>query len=202
MFSDIISSIGMGAVTGLAGPIISGISNYKMLQLKNSHDLAMIKAKADLYKLKVDSSITIAANNNAKDVESYEVNALIESIKADKAMFHSEYIDNLQNSKYTKWVAVVITVMFAIVDFLRGLARPAITYYLIGMSTWITYLAYEIMGDSTMTSVQAYDLFRTVVLTIIFMTISCIAWWFGDRKTAKFFDSLYNDGNKAQWQSH
>ena len=45
-----------------------------------------------------------------------------------------------------------------------------------------------------MSIAQATALFSQVIDIILYLTVSCVTWWFGDRRVAKFLMRL-NDGN-------
>jgi len=159
-----------GAITGLLGNGITAWTNYKMQKIKNNHDVVMVKL---------------------------ETEAMIEEAKASE-----KWIDKLFSVEgWIKYisipVAVLIAFLFGMVDFLKALMRPGLTMYLTGCTTWITYMAWEIMQKygTEITSIQAVDLFDQVTSIIIYLTVSSVTWWFGDRRTAKFLMRL-NDGNK------
>jgi hypothetical protein len=80
-----------------------------------------------------------------------------------------------------------IATMFGLTDFLRGILRPALTIYLCGATTWITYMAWTIMQTHQLliTSTQASEIFVQVTSIVTYLTVSCVTWWFGDRRIAK-----------------
>ena len=61
--------------------------------------------------------------------------------------------------------------LVTIVDFLRGLMRPLITIFFMFMS-------YLLFNEGTLIS--------DIEHAIIYLTVSCITWWFGDRQIAKY----------------
>ena len=72
--------------------------------------------------------------------------------------------------------------------------RPGLTLYLTGVTTWITWKAYEItqQADMVITGAQAFSLYSDVTSIVIYLTVSCITWHFGDRRMAKFLTTLQN----------
>ena len=67
--------------------------------------------------------------------------------------------------------------------------RPTLTLYLVGCSSYITYLAWIIIqkhGLQTMTAAQAIGIFQQVTSTMIYLAVSAVTWWFGDRTMSKY----------------
>jgi hypothetical protein len=82
----------------------------------------------------------------------------------------------------------MISASFAFVDWLNAMMRPALTIYLLGTSSYITYLAWKIMQTHglTITADQAVSIFEQVTSTMIYLTVSAVTWWLGDRSVSKF----------------
>jgi hypothetical protein len=88
---------------------------------------------------------------------------------------------------FTVPIASVISFLFGLVDFLRGIIRPSLTVYLCGVTTWVTWMAWEIMQKSgtELTAIQAKEIFSDTTSIVVYLTVSCVTWWFGDRRMAK-----------------
>lgn len=88
---------------------------------------------------------------------------------------------------FTVPIASIISFLFGFVDFLRGLIRPSLTVYLCGVTTWVTWMAWEIMKKNgvELTAVQAMEIFMDTTSIVVYLTVSCVTWWFGDRRMAK-----------------
>lgn len=144
---DILGSIGLGAITGLVGPIITGITNYKMLKEKNKHDVAMLEAESQAMIAETNALIQRDKIKTEGEIEVANAEAFTASIKeAGKSLFQESYMLKLMGgSMPSQILGGIICFLFGFIDFLKGLARPSITYYLIGMSTWITIIAYDIL---------------------------------------------------------
>jgi len=186
---DIFGSIGLGAITGLVGPIITGITNYKMKKLEGQMRIDELKAESENMRLESQMQIEVTKEKTKGEVEIAELDAFKESIKqSGKSLFQESYMQALMRRKGTAWLGAIVASLFGFVDFLKGLARPVITYYLIGVSTWVTVIAYEILNKTqgAITTEWAQGIFEKVILTIIYMTVSCVGWWFADRRIAKF----------------
>lgn len=189
----------LGGVTGLIGNVITGIMSYKTQKLKNEHDVAMIKAQTESMKIEAEMNIKVTQAQIEGEVELADAQAYVVSQKTGQQQFFSErWVDVLFNVEgWAKFICipagVLVAIMFGFVDWLRGFMRPALTIYLTGMSTFITYMAWEIMqkhGLSGMTVTEAIGLYNNVTSIIIYLTVSCVTWWFGDRRMAKFLTNM------------
>ena len=88
---------------------------------------------------------------------------------------------------FTVPIASVIAFLFGIVDFIKGMIRPSLTAYLCGVTTWVTMMAWDIMQKSgtEITATQAMEIFQDTTSIVVYLTVSCVTWWFGDRRMAK-----------------
>lgn len=189
-----------GGVTGLIGSVVGGIFKYKTMkaeiELKKaefSHEKEMVKAETDamIQEAKANIAITRAKVEGAIDLEDARAYVSSQS-EGNKSMFSNGWIEKLFSVK-GKWqiitlpMAVLIATLFGFTDFFRGVIRPLLTVYLCGATTWITYMAWSIMQAHKMTlsATQASDIFIQVISIVTYLTVSCITWWFGDRRIAK-----------------
>jgi hypothetical protein len=88
---------------------------------------------------------------------------------------------------FTVPVATLISFLFGLVDFIKGMIRPTLTVYLCGVTTWVTLMAWKIMQASgtEITATQAMVIFQDATSIVVYLTVSCVTWWFGDRRMAK-----------------
>jgi hypothetical protein len=88
---------------------------------------------------------------------------------------------------FTVPVATLISFLFGFVDFIKGMIRPSLTVYLCGVTTWVTLMAWKIMQASgtEITATQAMTIFQDTTSIVVYLTVSCVTWWFGDRRMAK-----------------
>lgn len=190
----------LGGVTGLIGNVVGGIFKYKeaklMLQgekLRYTHELSMVKAEtqAMIMEAKANIKITQAQVEGAIDIA--DAKAYMQSqTEGNKALFSNKWIDSLMAVEgWARFVSVplasLVATAFGFVDFLRGLIRPALTVYLCGVTTWVTWMAWKIMQADgvTLTSIQATQIFGDITSIVTYLTVSCVTWWFGDRRMAK-----------------
>jgi hypothetical protein len=187
-------------VTGLIGSVVGGIFKYKtmkaQIELKkaeHSHEMNMVKAESDamIAEAKANIAITRAQVEGAVDLKDAEAYVASQS-EGNKALFSSGWVEKLFTVK-GKWqiitlpLAMFVAVMFGFTDFLRGIIRPVLTIYLCGATTWITMMAWQIMRQHGMEldASQAMQMFLQVTSIVTYLTVSCVTWWFGDRRIAK-----------------
>lgn len=195
-----------GGVTGLIGSVVGGIFKYKtmkaQIELKkaeHSHEMNMVKAESEamIAEAKANIAITRAQVEGAVDLKDAE--AYVASQKeGNKQLFSSAWVNKLFSVE-GKWqiitlpLAMVVATLFGFTDFLRGVIRPALTIYLCGATTWVTHMAWTIMqaNQAGLTSVEASAIFIQVVSIVTYLTVSCVTWWFGDRRIAKTIMELH-----------
>jgi len=187
-----------GALTGLAGSIVTGITNYKMQKMKNEHAEKMADIQLNYMVKESEMKMQITRTEGEVKIEEGELGALKKSLEeALKPVFAESYMSKLMEHWYSAWLGMILMFFFGVVDFMKHLARPALTYYLMIVSTFLTYTCYDIVkkaGGDIITSDQAYQLFNFAMTSMFYLTVTAVTWWFADRRVAKFLMRL-NDGN-------
>lgn len=195
----------LGTITGILGNAVGGFFKYKERKLhiesqkiQNSHELAMVKAETDAMIAEAKANIRITEAQTEGEVEKKEIDAFIEAQKQEgKNLFSNKWIDGLM--KVEGWwriitlpLASLIAVLFGIVDVIRKLIRPTLTIYLAGVSTWVTWMAWEIMklNGVTLTATQATTIFLSTTEIVLYLFVSATTFWFGDRQMNKYIMSL------------
>ena len=79
---------------------------------------------------------------------------------------------------------------------LKAAMRPGLTAYRVASTSWITFISMDVLQKNghLLTADQAGAIFDQVTSIVIYLTVSCVTWWFGDRRVAKFLMRL-KDGN-------
>lgn len=190
----------LGGVTGLIGNIVGGIFKYKTAKLdmetkklQNSHEIAMVKAETQAMVMEAKANIAVTRAQIEGAVELADANVYLQSQKeGNKNLFSNKWIDKLLTvegkARFICFPAgVLIAVLFGLVDFLKGLMRPTLTAYLVALTTWVTYMAWQIINTDgvAMDLATAKELFGNVTSIVVYLTVSCVTWWFGDRRMAK-----------------
>jgi hypothetical protein len=143
---------------------------------------------------RTDAAIKITDAKIAGAVELADSQSFTESQKyGNQKVMSDSALDKLFDIQgYMSYIAtpigLIILCLLGFVEFFKGIMRPGLTLYLIGCSTWITWMAWEIMQKVglAMNATQAVGIFSEVTSIIIYLTVSCVTWWFGDRRIAKY----------------
>jgi hypothetical protein len=190
----------LGTVMGIAGSAVTGIFKYKEKKLdientkiNNTHEIAKIKAESEAMIEEAKANIKVTQSKVEGEIELKDIDAFIESQKqGNQSLFSNKWVDALLQVE-GKWriitypIASAIAILFGFVDFLRGMIRPSMTIYLCGVTTYITWMAWEIMQKQGI-SIPANDavtIFKDTTSVVLFMTTSIVSWWFGDRRLSK-----------------
>tara|TARA_Y100000310_G_C20510674_1_gene728678 strand:+ start:332 stop:883 length:552 start_codon:yes stop_codon:yes gene_type:complete len=171
---DFLGAIGSVATGGIAGLIGTGISQFMEHRKRKAEyafklssrrlDMEMMdkRAKLNIQEKGVDADIAV-------EVEAGK--AFRESHKKDRASYISPTTDN-----------PIVQILLGIVDFIRGLIRPAATVFFSYITWNITNeLLVALGGIKELPQDQMIELLNLTIQTILFITTTCILWWFGTR---------------------
>jgi len=187
----------LGGITGLVGNAFTTWFKYKNAKLQNEHDEKMIGLKTSAMIQEFQMKIQITKAQVEGEIEKADAEAYTKSQEVgSKQLLHEKWIDMLMEAGKGKWyewffklIGSLIAFCFAVVDWFNAAMRPALTIYLLGGSTYITILAYRILdkaGPPVLTEAEAFSIFGQVTSTLIYLTVSAVTWWFGDRTMSKF----------------
>lgn len=172
---DIFTSLLAGGATGLLGLAGNIWSEYKKQKEANRHkeemariDKETMEAEANLAIQKVEVEGQIATTIEA-------TKALAESYKHDTAT----YFKGEQGA--------IAKFFFGIVDFFRGMLRPGITIFFVGMTTYVFIEILNIVNgfQGALTAPEAVDILKRIIIMILYLTSTCVTWWFGGRQMEK-----------------
>jgi len=197
IIADIFNTATGGVITGLLGSIITSISNVKMQKLKNEHEVNMIVAETDAMKAEAEANIKITETQVQGDLAKSDNQIYHEAIKQEgKRSISNQIISKLFDSPWTTWLGLILVLLLGIVDILKAAIRPGLTFYFVILTSWLTWMAYNIIvaNGEVMSTDKAMALFDNLTNNIIYLTVTCVIWWFADRRNAKFQYRL-NDGN-------
>jgi hypothetical protein len=185
LFSTIFTSVLGGGATGLLGVLLQRYFDHKKqqsdiellklnleaahrtreMELQAQERMADKAADAAIAQAKLDAMTRLAESRDKLVGESYG---------NDRATFTTA--DTQQRSRFAR-------IALTVVDAVRGLMRPGITSYMLGMLTavfvWVRSL-YLQMGMK-LTSDQVYALTMNCVGTVFYLATTCVVWWFGVR---------------------
>lgn len=204
ILTDLLGATGAGVITGLIGNVFTAFTNIKMQKIKNErdaqkdqHEISMLSAETKAMIAEADANIKINEAKIQGELELLDGEIYKTSIKeGNKRDLSNKTIDYLLSKAWLMPFGVILVMLLGLVDFLKSFMRPGLTAYLVALTSWITYKAMEIITahQTLLSTEQAMALFMNVVNIIIYLTVSCVTWWFGDRRVAKFLYRL-NDGN-------
>ena len=204
-----------GAATGIIGNVIGGIFKYKTAKLENEkerinnrHEVNMVRAETQAMIMESKANIAIAKNKIEGEIDISDANIALASQKeGNKSFFDNKWVDKLF-SVTGKWrfltfpAGVFAATAFGFIDFLRGIIRPTLTTYLVGLTTYITLIAWEIVEKSNgavgISPADALDLLTNVTNIVVYLTVSCVTWWFGDRRMSKTIMSIQKKPEKDE----
>lgn len=176
LLGTVFASILSGGATGIIGVIAQRVADYKNKQLdlqaqkdKQAHEIAMRQADAAILaqewaaRTKV-AEVEVAGRSDVADSESFAASFATEP---------QRYSEGVKPTKGQGWVLVLL-------DAIRGVVRPALTVYLCVLTTLVYVQAREMVGNG-LTAAEALALVKMVVGTILYLTTTCVLWWFGTR---------------------
>jgi hypothetical protein len=173
------SAILGGGATGLLGVLVQRWFDHKNKQA----DLEVLKAQHAHEETMRDKDSAIMAQEWAGRTRVAETEAAGREAEADAKAFGESFASErplefapIKATKAQSWFLVVV-------DSFRRLIRPGLTVYLCAITTKIYLMAVELLDKhgSTMTAAEALDLTKMVVGTVLYLTTTCVLWWFGTR---------------------
>lgn len=177
MFLSILGSLFAGGATGLLGVVFQRAFDWL-------HEREVLKQKQadqqfELEKRKIDIQVTQAEwagrtrvaeteAGAAKDVA--ETQAFATSLLKEPERYSS--VSSLTWGQ--NWILVLL-------DFLRGVIRPALTVYLCALTTYVWWQVKQLISTEDLDPDAVLEIWKMVVNTILYLTTTCILWWFGTR---------------------
>jgi hypothetical protein len=161
-----------------------------LVKINNEH--ARILAQMDLEKANRAAQATehVAEEQAQAQMRSAELDA---KAKADEAAARG-YIASVDSDRATyldpkaQSRSKFARIMMTIVDSVRGLIRPVLTIYLVVIATVMFYWARNLAtpgGVSIVDTVKAVEIVKSIIDTLLYLTTTCVVWWFCVRPTAK-----------------
>lgn len=198
MLGTILSALTSGAL----GTIFGGIGNLinqwfqkKQIEMKYKHEVDMARVQIDILNARTDAAIKITKAEVEGKIDLEEAKAYSHSqVVGNQKHFSDAWMEKfLEQTGVMRYVSVpaafILMCLFALIDFLKGIMRPGLTLYFTVLSSIITFKSYQILqagGFYALNEEQAVLYFTIAVDTCIMLTTTCVTWWFGDRRMAKF----------------
>jgi hypothetical protein len=171
-----LSAVVSGGMTGILGVVVQRIADYKNKQLdlqlmdkKHTHEVKMREVDALIMQQEW------AARTEVASIEAAGREAVADS-QAFAASFNepSRYSEGAKFTDNQAWLMVIL-------DFIRGIVRPGLTIYLCILTTFVYFEAKGLLANSPINETQAYEIIKLIIGTILYLTTTCLLWWFGSR---------------------
>jgi len=171
-FGDAIGAILSGGATGLIGSVVSVWGEYKKNQQLFEHKEHMAKLDQESMRLEADLELKKITTEGEVQIGISEAQTLSASFEHDKAAYYTGQLGKLGRA------AMVF------IDFMRGLIRPAMTIYLVILTTLIYWEIDTLVNkmDGVMSVNLAAQLLQQIIMVILYLTTTVVLWWFGTRQ--------------------
>lgn len=166
-----------GGLIGLAGTALQAALRWGEAKQAAAREIELRRLDIEEKRLDIEQAERLAA----LQLETARMQAGAAQAAAETAAARDVQLASYSNDRAaygpppSGWVALLL----GLVDVVRGLMRPAITLYTLGLMTWLGLLMHQTSGGEI---ANAADLWAQIVAGIISLTSTCVTWWFGSRQ--------------------
>ena len=177
IIGTIFGSVFSGGATGLIGVGLQRYADHKNKQL----DIQLAKQKFDQDLALKQMDMQMMEKEWAGRVQVAQTEAEAAADVAASRAFEASLAS--EPKRYSEGVKVGRAggLLLVLMDVFRGMVRPALTVYLCVLSTLIYYQARELVAKENLTPDQSLSIENMIVGTILYLTTTCVLWWFGTR---------------------
>lgn len=181
----LVSGVLSGGATGLIGVGIQRWFDFKnrqqdieIVKLNLANTVELSKLESDRARINAD----VALHEADAQLEARITEAENESMQASFAADSAQYLDKAAQRK-KGWVANLVMLMMATVDFTRGMLRPGMTIYLCVLVTMMFMWVKQLAGQYglVMSAEQVIGLVTQIIATVLYVFTTITLWWFGSR---------------------
>ena len=179
--AEILGAMAGGGATGLLGSLVNSVGDFFKMREKNRHDEKMAEVETRHLEMEIERDVVIAKQEAAAQMEEQAARTQEASYKSDARSYLPA--EAVKSSAGLAW-------LMAVADFFRGIIRPALTLFLV-IVAWQIYMqtnAIVAAADGGLSADQAYDLLRTIIIGLLYLTFTAVGWWFGSRSK---FDKIF-----------
>lgn len=169
--SDIASGGLLGGAVGILGTWLKGREERELLKIKQGHELAMREAS----RAEMELEATLSLKQTEAEFAGKQAIAQTEADAAKEVAAASLMSASYQQDRASYGIKAV--------DAIRGLMRPLITLYLLGVMTAIAWHLYNLDVIAAVSPGEAWSLFSVVARDATFLAVTAVTWWFGTRPT-------------------
>jgi len=177
----IISSIFSGGLTGLLG--VGFQRFFDFLKIKQEIEMKRLDHEHEANMRKIDGELMAQEWAARTQVATIEATAK-ENVAAEASFAASFNSEPKQYSARAK-IGPFTGFLLVLLDFLRGIVRPGLTIYLCAITTMIYIEARTIMAGVAFATTDAMRVHDHIISTILYLTTTCVLWWFGTRNSQK-----------------
>lgn len=174
LLGTLFSSAMAGGATGLLGiglqrffDWLNAKTQIEKQKVQNEHELAVMQAEWQ-------GRIKVAQEQGEAARDVADSGALAASYQGAFERFAT-----WDMKKDAWWIKAVMVLL----DFIRGIVRPALTVYLAAITTYIYLTVVELMRQwgVQLTVEQLMQILMLLIGTIVYLFTTCVCWWFGTR---------------------
>lgn len=172
-----IGSIFSGGITGLLGVGVQRFFDF--LKVKQELEIRKIDHEHEVNMRRIDGELMAQEWSARTQVATIEATA--KETAASEASFAASFGAEPQQYSARAKIGPVAGFLLVLLDFLRGVVRPGLTVYLCAITTMIYFEARTIMSAAAFSTGEAIRVHELIVSTILYLTTTCVLWWFGTR---------------------
>jgi hypothetical protein len=172
----------LSAIFGFFGPFIPELLKFFKVKEDNKQELAILELQAKM-----------AEANHLYKMDEINANADITEMQTTRLPQQSFGVQILDAAKdWPKMFILPVFYLFALLDFLSGFVRPAVTYAVVGF-----YLVYKwALFEQAKMVTGAWQVAATTIWVEndFSILLLCIGWYFGHRSVKSTFGGSANTG--------
>lgn len=171
-----------GGATGLLGIVFQRVFDHwkqkqelDKIKAIHAHELAMKKADAEIMAQEWAARTKVATIEGETAREVADAQAFAASLTSEPL----RYSEGVKVGKLGAFLLVVA-------DVARAIVRPGLTIYLAWVSTAIYLQSVRTLTliNATVNQQMLVKLHEQIVLTLLYLFVTCVLWWFGTRNKA------------------
>lgn len=177
MFESALMSIVSGGATGLLGAAFGHITDYYKAKLAAKQEAARLenqleRRKLDLQRaqMEIDGALRVSQTEGETAQRLAAWKGLSDSYDSDAARYATG-----DPAKSSGW--------FILVDVVRGLTRPGVTWYMAALVTYMFVRFVQLVGglEQAVSHEQMLAIVSQIVNSVLYIATTCTLWWFGVR---------------------
>ena len=166
---ELLAGVLSGGATGLLGTALTGVFSFLGKKQAHKQELELRQLDIELTRFEAESAERVSA----LELESDKAQAEADALKASYRQSVIRFTEGYDLSGAQVWALLFL-------DCVRGLMRPALTLAFVAI-TGVIY--FTIDGYTGIASIDeaADDIRLQIIMTVLFLTTTCVTWWFGGR---------------------